>query len=82
MFVLLIPTGRLTNEWREQIKIAATVLALAVALPTIGSTGEGRYQGVPTGAGVFMYVLDTKTGEVIKLCIHDKCEPVDDTVQN
>ena len=64
------------------MKIAATVLALAIALPTLGSAGEGRYQGVTTGAGVFMYVLDTKTGEVIKLCRHDKCEPVDDTVQN
>ena len=41
------------------MKIAATVLALAVALPTIGSAGEGRYQGVTNGAGVFMYVLDT-----------------------
>jgi len=66
------------------MKIAATVLALAlaIALPTIGSAGEGRYQGVTNGTGVFMYVLDTKTGEVIKLCIHDKCGPVDDTVQN
>ena len=68
------------------MKITATVLALAVALPTLGSAGEGRYQGVPTGAGVFMYVLDTKTGEVIKLCTKGTgrvwCVPVDDTVQN
>ena len=64
------------------MKIAATVLALAVALPTIGSAGEGRYQGVTTGAGVFMYVLDTKTDEVIKLCEYKECVPVDDTVQN
>ena len=49
------------------MKITATVLALAVALPTLGSAGEGRYQGVTTGAGVFMYVLDTKTGEVITI---------------
>ena len=82
MFVLLIPIGRLTNEWREQIKIAATVLALAVALPTIGSAGEGRYQGVSTGEGYNMYVLDTKTGEVIKYCRFGSCVPVDDTVQN
>tara|TARA_R110000737_G_scaffold257493_1_gene266119 strand:+ start:11 stop:232 length:222 start_codon:yes stop_codon:yes gene_type:complete len=54
------------NE-KDNVKIAATVLALAVALPTIGSAGEGRYQGVTTGAGVFMYVLDTKTGEVITI---------------
>ena len=45
-------------------------------------TVEGRYQGVTTGAGVFLYVLDTKTGEVIKFCHHDKCDPVDDTLQN
>ena len=64
------------------MKIAATVLALAVALPTIGSAGEGRYQGVSTGAGYpIMYVLDTKTVEVIKLCRGEKCVPVDDTVQ-
>ena len=64
------------------MKIAATVLALAVALPTIGSAGEGRYQGVSTGAGYIMYVLDTKTGEVIKYCNYGECKPVDDTVQN
>ena len=64
------------------MKIAATVLALAVALPTIGSAGEGRYQGVSTGEGYNMYVLDTKTGEVIKYCRFGSCVPVDDTVQN
>jgi hypothetical protein len=68
------------------MKIAATVLALAVALPTLGSAGEGRYQGVSTGAGFGMFVLDTKTGEVIKLCNRGGgmvwCVPVDDTVQN
>ena len=49
------------------MKIAATVLALAVALPTLGSAGEGRYQGTPTSDGRAFYVIDTKTGKT-RIC--------------
>ena len=45
------------------MKITATVLALAVALPTIGSAGEGRYQTVIAGKGGIVWVTDTKTGK-------------------
>ena len=50
------------------MKIAATVLALAVALPTIGSAVEGRYQTVIAGKGGIVWVTDTKTGKV-RVCI-------------
>ena len=50
------------------MKITATVLALAVALPTIGSAGEGRYQTVIAGKGGIVWVTDTKTGKV-RVCI-------------
>ena len=36
LFVFLTPLGQLTNKWRK-MTIAATILALALALPTIGS---------------------------------------------
>jgi len=51
------------------MKIAATVLVLAIALPTLGSAGEGRYQGFPyLVKGDAVWVQDTKTGKV-RVCI-------------
>ena len=49
------------------MKITATVLALAVALPTIGSAVEGRYQTVIAGKGGIVWVTDTKTGKT-RIC--------------
>ena len=55
------------------MKIALTVLALALVLPTIGSSEEiGRYQAVHLNAGV-MLIIDTRTGKVIKRCYVKKC---------
>tara|TARA_R110000823_G_scaffold302198_1_gene423366 strand:+ start:821 stop:1003 length:183 start_codon:yes stop_codon:yes gene_type:complete len=54
------------------------VLALTI-LPLAAVAGEGRYQGV--GVGDFIFVLDTKTGKVIKYCNH-KCNAVKDNVKN
>jgi len=58
----------------KKMKIAATLLALAVALPTLGSAGEGRYQGTPTSDGRAFYVIDTKTGKV-RLCTPNYKKP-------
>jgi len=55
------------------MKIAATVLALAIALPTIGSAGDGRYQGFAASEIAF-YIIDTKTGKV-RLCTPNYKKP-------
>ena len=56
------------------------VLALTT-LPLAAVAGEGRYQGVGTGANR-IFVVDTKTGEVIKWCSPDRCLAVKDDVKN
>ena len=56
------------------------VLALTI-LPLAAVAGEGRYQGVGTGTGR-IFVVDTKTGEVIKWCDPDRCIAVMDDVKN
>ena len=57
------------------MKIALTVLALALALPTIGLTKEGRYQAVHLAEGV-MLIIDTTTGKVVRRCRFKSCENV------
>ena len=60
------------------MKIALTVLALALALPTIGSSMAwegGRYQAVQLADGIVL-IIDTRTGEVVKRCLFDHCEKV------
>jgi hypothetical protein len=59
------------------------VLALTI-LPFAAVAGEGRYQGVSTGGqgGNVIFVVDTKTGEVIKWCKLDQCFAVTDDVKN
>ena len=54
------------------------VLAFII-LPLAAVAGEGRYQGVSHGA--YMYVVDTKTGKVIKMCASYECYPVKDDVK-
>ena len=56
------------------------VLALTI-LPLAAVAGEGRYQGVSV-AGHVIFVVDTKTGEVIKWCDRNKCYAVKDDVKN
>ena len=56
------------------------VLALTI-LPLAAVAGEGRYQGVGAGEGQ-IYVVDTKTGEVIKWCNPEVCSAVKDDVKN
>ncbi len=47
------------------MRIAATVLALAIALATIGSAGEGRYvTTAPNNGGSGVYITDSNTGAV------------------
>ena len=58
------------------------VLALTI-LPLAAVAGEGRYQGVGVGVGNGrIFVVDTKTGEVIKWCSPDVCYAVKDDVKN
>ena len=57
------------------MKIALTVLALALALPTIGSSEEGRYQAVQFDIGMVL-IIDTRTGEVVKRCTYNECVQV------
>ena len=49
------------------MKIALTVLALALALPTIGSSEEGRYQAVQMTDGIVM-IIDTRSGWANYIC--------------
>ena len=56
------------------------VLALTI-LPLAAVAGEGRYQGVGVGNGR-IFVVDTKTGDVIKWCSPDVCYAVKDDVKN
>ena len=56
------------------------VLALTI-LPLAAVAGEGRYQGVGVGNGR-IFVVDTKTGEVIKGCYYNECYAVNDDVKN
>ena len=56
------------------------VLALTI-LPLAAFAGEGRYQGVAV-TGHVIFVVDTKTGEVIKWCNRDQCFAVTDDVKN
>ena len=56
------------------------VLALTI-LPLAAVAGEGRYQGVGAGTGT-IFVVDTKTGKVIKWCVRDVCYAVIDDVKN
>ena len=56
------------------------VLALTI-LPLAAVAGEGRYQGVSSGDNR-IFVVDTKTGKVIKWCRPDECYPVKDDVKN
>jgi hypothetical protein len=52
------------------MKIAATVLALAIALPTIGSAGEGRYvTTAPNAERNAVFITDSKTG-TIRYCLY------------
>ena len=54
------------------MKIAAATLALALALPTISSAGDGRYQMIPYEDGTrspTLAFLDTKEGRW-KVCTH------------
>jgi hypothetical protein len=59
------------------------VLAFTI-LPLAAVAGEGRYQGVSTGGqgGNVIFVVDTKTGEVIKWCTRFECSAVKDDVKN
>jgi hypothetical protein len=50
------------------------VLALTI-LPFASFAGDGRYQAA--AAGEIVYVLDTKTGEVIKYCRFSDCFEVE-----
>jgi len=56
------------------------VLALII-LPLAAVAGEGRYQGVGVGTSR-IFIVDTKTGEVIKWCNFDACYAVKDDVKN
>jgi len=61
------------------------VLALTI-LPLAAVAGEGRYQGVPSGGGGQsksggIFVVDTKTGKVIKYCHPYGCEAIEDKVE-
>ena len=56
------------------------VLALIV-LPLAAVAGEGRYQRVSAGENK-IFVVDTKTGEVIKWCNGNMCVAVRDDVKN
>ena len=56
------------------------VLALTI-LPLAAVAGEGRYQGVSV-TGHVIFVVDTKTGEVIKWCNRNECYAVKDDVKN
>ena len=56
------------------------VLALII-LPLAAVAREGRYQGVSSMDGR-IFVVDTKTGEVIKLCYLVQCSGVIDDVKN
>ena len=56
------------------------VLALTI-LPLAAVAGEGRYQGIDTGKSR-IFVVDTKTGEVIKWCNPEVCSAVKDDVKN
>jgi hypothetical protein len=55
------------------------VLALII-LPLAAVAGEGRYQGVSSGDGR-IFVVDTKTGKVIKWCNKHDCFTINDTVK-
>ena len=63
------------------------VLVLTI-LPFAAFAGEGRYQGVPNGGGgqskqhSGIFVVDTKTGKVIKWCSPYGCEAIKDNVKN
>ena len=50
------------------MKIVTTILALALALPTIGLAGDGRYQMVIREDGQLVF-LDTNEGQW-KICNH------------
>jgi len=59
------------------------VLAFII-LPLAAVAGEGRYQGVTAGdqskaGGIF--VVDTKTGKVIKYCNRHGCHTIGDDVK-
>ena len=54
------------------------VLVLTI-LPFAAVAGEGRYQGVSGASGV--YVIDTKTGKVIKYCRATGCVAIKDNVK-
>ena len=56
------------------------VLAFTI-LPLAAVAGEGRYQGVGAGDGR-IFVVDTKTGDVIKYCYFSECYAVDVDVKN
>ena len=64
------------------MKIVAATLALALALPTITSAGDGRYQMVPyqiTTSLPSLAFLDTKEGRW-KVCSHQQMGPDKDVV--
>ena len=49
------------------MKTMALLLVLTFALPTMSLAKEGRYQGVQVD-NRHILIVDTKTGDVVKVC--------------